>query len=335
MNHEKTIITDLDDTLSFTHNRDWENAKPNIDLINKLNFFFKIGYKIIIVTARGQISCDGDSIKADKKYRTQIERWLKKNNVLYHELSFQKKLAIYYIDDKSIRPDEFIQIEHEELKGMSGAYICRQNNYVYKTHNNSKFVVQWYENAKKYVLIPKIYRIIGNTITMEYIKSTESVCLSKLINELLKFKKVKTNKNDFASYIDRIDKHLIENNLERKYLDLLKKYTNYYNENKSFCHGDAGIDNFISNKQNIYFIDPIYEKDLYSSWLLDISKLLKSLKRFNRLNDYKFVLSKFNTIVILILELTWWIRFYKYTNDKKNCLIEIEKLYNAITNRHT
>lgn len=335
MNHEKTIITDLDDTLSFTQNRDWENAKPNIDLINKLNFFFKIGYKIIIVTARGQISCNGNSIEADKKYRTQIETWLQKNNVLYHELSFQKKLAVYYIDDKSIRPDEFINIEHEELKGMSGAYICRQNNYVHKTDKNSKFVVEWFDLAKKYVAVPKIYKIVGNTITMEFIKTTEPVSLSKLINELLKFKKIKADKNDFNSYIDRIDKHLTENNLEKKYLDLLKKYNNYYNENKSFCHGDAAIDNFISNKQNIYFIDPIYEKDLYSSWLLDISKLLKSLKRFNRLNDYKFLLSKFNIIQILVLELSWWIRFYKYTNDKKKCLTEMENLYNVITNRNT
>ena len=64
--HEKTIVTDLDDTLSYTSNRDWENAKPNLLLIDKLNSFYDAGYKIIILTARGQISCRGDREKADR-----------------------------------------------------------------------------------------------------------------------------------------------------------------------------------------------------------------------------------------------------------------------------
>ena len=54
------IIVDLDDTLSFTLDRDWENATPNTPLIEKLNKLYDNGYGIEIVTARGFISCNGD-----------------------------------------------------------------------------------------------------------------------------------------------------------------------------------------------------------------------------------------------------------------------------------
>ena len=33
MDHFKRIVVDIDDTISFTTNRDWENATPNIELI--------------------------------------------------------------------------------------------------------------------------------------------------------------------------------------------------------------------------------------------------------------------------------------------------------------
>ena len=79
MHHSTTLVVDFDDTLAITLNRDWENAAPNVELIAKLNDLYAQGWTVHVVTARGQLSCNGDYVAADKKYRAQIEEWLKKN----------------------------------------------------------------------------------------------------------------------------------------------------------------------------------------------------------------------------------------------------------------
>ena len=53
----KRLVVDIDDTISFTINRDFENATPNVALIKKLNELFDNGVEIYYVTARGSLSC--------------------------------------------------------------------------------------------------------------------------------------------------------------------------------------------------------------------------------------------------------------------------------------
>ena len=55
--HSKTLVFDFDDTISFTKNRDWENAEPNLPLIQKIQELYTKGWKIIIATSRGNLSC--------------------------------------------------------------------------------------------------------------------------------------------------------------------------------------------------------------------------------------------------------------------------------------
>ena len=81
----KRIVFDIDDTISFTTNRDWENAKPNQPIIDKINKLFNDGWEIFLYTARGSITAPQN---ADKKYRTIIDTWMKNHNVSYHELIF-------------------------------------------------------------------------------------------------------------------------------------------------------------------------------------------------------------------------------------------------------
>ena len=270
--YNKRIVCDLDDTISFTVNRDWENAKADKLVIQKINQFYDKGWDIVILTARGQLSCGGDYTKADKKYRPQIEKWLHDNDVKYHELSFNKPLGTYYIDDKALRPDEFVALEHKELKGMSGAYIIKQGNVVNKTADNSHKVIEWYDIASKIVNTPKIHKLIGNTITMEYIEPIGDVDVEKLCNTLENFKTIPSHKVTFDSYIDRVKTHWYNNWPDQEEdWNWLEDLTEYLDENHSFCHGDASIDNFISSwNQDIVMIDPIYEKNygLVGYWML-------------------------------------------------------------------
>ena len=104
----KTIIVDVDETLCYVHNRDFANGIPNREVIDRVNEYYDNGYKVIISTARGQKSCKTVE-EMNKKYREVTERWLMDNGVKYHELEIgYKKNADLYVDDKAIRPDEFV-----------------------------------------------------------------------------------------------------------------------------------------------------------------------------------------------------------------------------------
>ena len=105
-----TFVIDLDDTLCYTKDRDFENSKPNIEVINKVNKLYDSGWNIIIYTARGGKSCKTLEEK-ETKYRALTERWLNKNNVKYTKLLFGKMNADYYVDDKNLSIEEFINIE--------------------------------------------------------------------------------------------------------------------------------------------------------------------------------------------------------------------------------
>lgn len=108
MNKYKRIIVDIDDTLCVVENRDFINAKPIKEVIEKVNEYYDKGYEVVISTARGQNSCKTVE-EMQNKYYEVTKNWLNKNGVKYHKLEIgYKQNADMYVDDKAIRPDEFI-----------------------------------------------------------------------------------------------------------------------------------------------------------------------------------------------------------------------------------
>jgi capsule biosynthesis phosphatase len=291
-NYTTTIICDFDDTLAFTHNRDWANAVPNLPLIEKLNNLYDQGWTIIVLTARGNLSCKTRE-EADVKYRHQIETWLSDNNVKYTELSFAKRLAALYIDDKNLRPDEFVEkFKQEPLEGgLSGATIIHDhfNNSVLKTAVNTPSVVEWFNYAKSYVNVPKINTVIGNTISMEYIEHHKELFELKtamlILHKFIKTKPIYSQKENKLKYVERCVSRITDdlsfediNRIETLLLETL------ITTEISFSHGDFSISNIlVDSTGKHYLIDPISAPDLLSSWELDYSKLHLSLETDFRL----------------------------------------------------
>lgn len=108
MANYKRIIVDIDNTLCVVENRDFVNAKPIQKVIDKVNEYYDKGYEVIISTARGQNSCKTIEEMQNKYFKVTTE-WLDKVGVKYHKLEIgYKQNADMYVDDKAIRPDEFI-----------------------------------------------------------------------------------------------------------------------------------------------------------------------------------------------------------------------------------
>jgi len=290
--HITTLVVDYDDTIAITFNRDWQNAKPNQPLINKLNQLYDQGWTIHIVTARGQLSCDGDYQKADDKYRKQIEKWLSDHNVKYHTLSFQKKLAAYYIDDKGITPEQFVEkFDRVDLQnGWSGAsvYYDAVTDCVYKTASNGHEAIQWYEHATALGYnTPHVHNIIGNTIRMSRLPAyTGSVC--DAVDSIISFGKhpaLRGNK-DALAYVERCTAR-VKNMLPT---DTLKSIVNFLQVAMqstpfTFGHGDCSSLNIMGAAADSCvpaFIDPINDSTLYSSYVIDLGKYYASIDIFKQ-----------------------------------------------------
>ena len=106
----KTIVMDMDDTICFTLNRDFNNSIPNQPVIDKINELHDKGWKIIISTARGAKSCP-TLLEREIKYRGITEAWLNSHNIKYDKVLFMKENADYYVDDKAMNIEEFINFK--------------------------------------------------------------------------------------------------------------------------------------------------------------------------------------------------------------------------------
>ena len=348
----KTIIVDFDDTLSITTTKDWKNSEPNNPVISKINDLYSKGWQVIVLTARGQLSCNGDTALADQKYRVDIENWLNKHNVKYTALSFNKYLAAYYIDDKSILPNDFVELDIRDLNvGWSNAVIQKRGNFVYKTHDNALNTAFWYRMAAPLINTPQIYSFVGNTLCMEYLESTgKNFKIDELNNYIEKFSMYQIH-NPFSKDVTRIKNH-IDVNVERNVLDVsyyviiddMIKHTDHFNQYGSFCHGDMSLENIIQTERGLYLIDPIYEEGAYSSFLLDVAKLAYSYRRHKRVFEYEVFVGywkkkyDFKSVHLLLLEITQFLRVLKYCPenllpDVQASLTEVMALYMNVRNK--
>lgn len=95
----KIIYVDIDETICHTDtNRDYYEAKPIIQNIEKINKLYDEGNTIVYWTARGsrkQINW------YDLTYK-QLNNW----GVKFHELRVDKPYYDLFIDDKTLRIEE-------------------------------------------------------------------------------------------------------------------------------------------------------------------------------------------------------------------------------------
>ena len=117
MDPTNVIVTDVDDTILFTENRDYENSRPNVPVVEGLRKLKDKGWKIILMSARGMGRSNGDISLVREEVIAEIEKFVEKYDIPCHEIVLGKPWASYYIDDKAIRPDEFVEKIDEIVNG--------------------------------------------------------------------------------------------------------------------------------------------------------------------------------------------------------------------------
>lgn len=120
----KKLIVDIDMTLTKGKGEEgYSDALVNYELVDKIREYKDLGFTIVLNTSRNMNSYDNNIGKINKVTLPVIIRWLEENDIPYDEIYVGKPWCGhegFYIDDKAIRPSEFVKYSYQEILDILG-----------------------------------------------------------------------------------------------------------------------------------------------------------------------------------------------------------------------
>lgn len=114
----KKIVIDLDDTLCSTIEGDYQNSVPKADVVARLKDYKERGFEIAISTSRNMRTYSNSVGRINAHTLPIIIEWLDRHGIPYDEIYVGKPWCGeggFYVDDKAIRPDEFLGMAYEQV----------------------------------------------------------------------------------------------------------------------------------------------------------------------------------------------------------------------------
>jgi capsule biosynthesis phosphatase len=122
---ERCIVMDVDGTLCTKRRPDesYADVRPNQEVLSALKEYRSRGFYIILATSRNMNSYDGNVGLITANTAKTLLAWLDRHEVPYDELHVGKPWAGrggFYVDDKAIRPAEFLALSYEDIIALVG-----------------------------------------------------------------------------------------------------------------------------------------------------------------------------------------------------------------------
>ena len=117
-NVRRTLVVDLDGTLTIDDpGRSYAEKLPNMEVVRKVREYAEKGYEIVVHSSRRMLTHGGDEARVLADIGATTLDWLKRHNIPFHGVRFGKPFAneAFYVDDKAVRPSEFLSLSEEEL----------------------------------------------------------------------------------------------------------------------------------------------------------------------------------------------------------------------------
>lgn len=122
-----TFVIDIDDTICVTEKKpgtdqfDYANSKPINRVILRIRALKDEGHRIVLFTARGMRTYNGDIEQINQHVRPTLEDWLARHGVLYDQLIMSKPWGpnVYYVDDKALSPSDFVNYSSREYQAFT------------------------------------------------------------------------------------------------------------------------------------------------------------------------------------------------------------------------
>jgi capsule biosynthesis phosphatase len=122
---ERCIVMDIDGTLCCKKQPDqnYADVAPAEDVLEALREYRKRGFYVILTTSRNMNTYNGNVGLITANTAKTLLAWLERHDVPYDELHVGKPWpgrGGFYVDDKAIRPDEFLKLSYEEIVALVG-----------------------------------------------------------------------------------------------------------------------------------------------------------------------------------------------------------------------
>jgi len=118
----KRLVFDLDGTIALDDpDRSYAERAPNLVLIEQLRAYRDQGFEIVICSARNMRTYGGQIGKINANTLPVILDWLARHDVPYDEIHVGKPWCGaegFYVDDKAIRPSEFVALSLDEIRAL-------------------------------------------------------------------------------------------------------------------------------------------------------------------------------------------------------------------------
>lgn len=120
-----TLVVDIDGTLCDikTSDQSYADLEPRQEMLVKLSEYQQKGYRILLFTSRNMNTYKNNLGQINKHTAPVLLEWLTKWEVPYDEILFGKpwpRKRGFYIDDRAVRPDEFLRLSEEEIQTLLG-----------------------------------------------------------------------------------------------------------------------------------------------------------------------------------------------------------------------
>lgn len=122
------LIFDIDGTICPIKEKEerYEDIIPNKEIVEKIKQYKQNGAKITLYTSRNMNTYNGNIGLINANTAITLTKWLEKWKIPYDEIIYGKAWPGHrglYIDDRSVRPDEFLKYNFEELEN-----ICKKSS---------------------------------------------------------------------------------------------------------------------------------------------------------------------------------------------------------------
>lgn len=122
-----SFVFDIDGTICPIKKKDedYMDLVPYENVVEKLRYYHDNGATITLFTSRNMNSYNGNIGIINKNTARVLLEWLDKWDIPYDEIIYGKPWPGhkgFYVDDRTIRPDEFLKYDVDELDK-----ICKES----------------------------------------------------------------------------------------------------------------------------------------------------------------------------------------------------------------
>ena len=129
----KRLVLDLDGTITRDDPaRGYADKEPDDEVVARIREYKALGFTIVVNTARSMRSFDNSVGLITAHTLPVIIDWLKAHDIPYDELHVGKPWCGtegFYVDDKAIRPREFVSLSlseiHALLESQAEGAVCK------------------------------------------------------------------------------------------------------------------------------------------------------------------------------------------------------------------